>query len=174
MQPNDTAPLPDTKTCTKCGETKPLDDFPFHQKRGSWDNSCRPCTRASDRAWYVRNQQYKIEYARQRRTQHPELARQAYRNWYAKPGNLARRVANNRIWQTAHADRVRYGNAARLAVGRAIKSGRLIRPSTCEACGVADVVIEGAHSNYANPLDVRWLCRPCHRRWDAADPKTKH
>lgn len=56
------------------------------------------------------------------------------------------------------------------AVRRAIRSGRLIRPGTCEECGIAGA-IEAAHSDYTKPLDVRWLCQPCHRAWDSREPK---
>ena len=56
------------------------------------------------------------------------------------------------------------------AVRRAIKSGRLVRPDTCEECG-AGGTIEAAHFNYSERLRVRWLCLSCHRSWDRAEPK---
>lgn len=59
---------------------------------------------------------------------------------------------------------------ATMRVSRAIKRGLLVRPSSCSQCG-GEGFIEGAHVDYARPLDVRWLCRPCHRTWDAAQPK---
>ncbi len=52
-----------------------------------------------------------------------------------------------------------------------VQKGHIVRPSRCEQCGVADQAIEAAHYNYDEPLRVRWLCRPCHRRWDWAKPK---
>lgn len=57
-------------------------------------------------------------------------------------------------------------NVAHLAVRRAIRSGRLVRPKTCSSCRHSGV-IEGHHyRGYArrNLLDVVWLCRPCHRK----------
>lgn len=56
-------------------------------------------------------------------------------------------------------------------VSRAIKRGLLIRPDTCEQCGL-DGGITAAHSDYRRPLVVRWLCRSCHVEWDRNAPKT--
>lgn len=60
---------------------------------------------------------------------------------------------------------------ARARVARAIARGELRRPSECSECG-AGGFIEAAHENYTERLAVRWLCRPCHRKWDGIHPKT--
>ena len=52
-----------------------------------------------------------------------------------------------------------------------LKTGKLIRPDQCEECGVA-CKPDAAHVDYSRPLEVRWLCRPCHYAWDKAEPKT--
>ena len=52
-----------------------------------------------------------------------------------------------------------------------IHAGHIVRPDTCEECGATDRRIEGAHFDYDNPLQVRWLCVSCHRRWDKLEPK---
>jgi hypothetical protein len=52
-----------------------------------------------------------------------------------------------------------------------VQAGHIVRPTTCEECGATDRRIEGAHFNYDEPLRVRWLCVPCHRRWDKREPK---
>jgi predicted DNA-binding protein (UPF0251 family) len=60
--------------------------------------------------------------------------------------------------------------AARSRVAKAIRSGRLVRPDSCEECGKT-VFVEAAHLNYHDYMAIRWLCRSCHRRWDAENPK---
>lgn len=52
-----------------------------------------------------------------------------------------------------------------------VQAGHIVRPSVCEECGATDRSIEGAHYDYDEPLRVRWLCIPCHRRWDKREPK---
>jgi hypothetical protein len=53
---------------------------------------------------------------------------------------------------------------ARDAVRRAVKSGKIIKPTCCESCGEASKV-EGHHyAGYNNPLLVKWLCPKCHRQ----------
>lgn len=59
---------------------------------------------------------------------------------------------------------------AKAKVRNAIKYGRLVRPSKCEAklaCCMGDGKIEAHHSDYARPLDVIWVCKSCHYRLDA-------
>lgn len=51
---------------------------------------------------------------------------------------------------------------AHTKVYRAIKSGELERPDECQNCGRSDRRIEGHHEDYSKPLDVTWLCTPCH------------
>ena len=50
--------------------------------------------------------------------------------------------------------------AGRLAVFRAIKTGRLKR-LPCEVCGYSPA--DAHHEDYSLPLDVVWLCRYHHR-----------
>lgn len=52
-----------------------------------------------------------------------------------------------------------------------IKVGKITRPSICEECGCLSEKIEGAHYDYNQPLNVRWLCRSCHVKWDHDSPK---
>lgn len=61
--------------------------------------------------------------------------------------------------------------AATTAVCQAIKSGRLVRPSSCEECGREPPLMRsgvtgicGHHADYSKPLSVEWLCRSCHLR----------
>ena len=50
---------------------------------------------------------------------------------------------------------------AHSAFSRAIREGRLVRPSACSGCG-GEKRVEGHHPDYSRPLDVEWLCRQCH------------
>jgi ribosomal protein S27AE len=54
-----------------------------------------------------------------------------------------------RAWSRAHT-----------MVHRAKKAGKLV-PTPCERCGAGKV--DAHHDDYAKPLQVRWLCRACHR-----------
>lgn len=51
-----------------------------------------------------------------------------------------------------------------------VQAGHIQRPQACEQCG-RQGRIEAAHYDYNEPLRVRWLCRPCHVRWDKLHPK---
>ena len=44
-------------------------------------------------------------------------------------------------------------------ISQAKKSGEL-KQKPCEVCGRIDSIAH--HDGYNKPLDVRWLCRPCH------------
>jgi len=52
-------------------------------------------------------------------------------------------------------------NLARNMVSRAVKQGKVVRPSTCTRCGARGKT-HGHHLDYTQPLMVVWLCNPCH------------
>jgi hypothetical protein len=79
--------------------------------------------------------------------------------WRAK--NRDRINARNREWRRVH--RLKYN--AHKVVYKAIKAGRLFRPSICEGCGSGGR-IEAAHSDYTKPYEIKWLCFKCHRIMD--------
>lgn len=60
---------------------------------------------------------------------------------------------------------------ARYAVRMAVKRGEIVKPDVCEECNEGHFRIEAAHTDYSRPLDIRWLCASCHRRWDLEEPK---
>jgi len=53
---------------------------------------------------------------------------------------------------------------AHTAVQRARNRGDLVNPGVCSECK-SDIAVDGHHDDYKKPLDVRWLCMKCHRRW---------
>lgn len=55
---------------------------------------------------------------------------------------------------------------AREKLNYAVRSGKLERPTKCSHCGKESKRIEGAHHDYNKPLEVTWLCTPCHRQYD--------
>lgn len=94
------------------------------------------------------------EYSRRWRERHPEY-RERLRQLpsyhpYSRPTDEAAR-ASRRVYV-------------------AVKRGELVRPEACSKCGRFGPV-EASHHDYSQPLVVTWLCRPCHRAIDAADPK---
>lgn len=77
-------------------------------------------------------------------------------------GRTCRSIFTNRV--IAHIwPRDPRAKTARAAVARAVRDGRLIRPFVCSACG-RDGRIEGHHEDYAQPLQVDWLCNGCHQK----------
>lgn len=56
----------------------------------------------------------------------------------------------------------------RSAVGKAntaVYNGMIIKPDKCSKCSnPTNRRIEGHHMDYDKPLEVIWLCLPCHRK----------
>lgn len=131
----------------------------------------------------------------ERRAADPEKYHAASRDWQAarriREPDAVRAETNRNVarYRRRHAERLaaerhereaspeyraRYGRAryVKNLVQAAIRDGVLVRPTACAECG-GPGPIEAAHASYDEPLVVRWLCRSCHRRWDAIEPKTR-
>jgi formylmethanofuran dehydrogenase subunit E len=55
---------------------------------------------------------------------------------------------------------------ARRQLRNAVRRGEMHRPEVCGHCSNGGT-IEASHTDYARPLDVEWLCRPCHLEKDS-------
>jgi len=139
----------ETKTCRECGRNLPLDQF--NKQRRSKDGLqplCRECCSEYNRKRYAVNSEKIKEDVKRYRAENPN-------------NELGTRIK-------ACEKNPNQKNAYR-AVDAAIRAGVLIKPETCSGCGCnnSDHRIEAHHYDYTKPMDVIWLCTPCHRRMDA-------
>lgn len=135
-----------SKPCIQCGEMKPVSEFYRHRMMADGHlNKCKDCTRK-----YVRN--HRLENADRVRAYDRERSKLPHR--IAKRREI---VANQPPERTK----------ARTAVSNAVRDGRL-QKGPCAFCGTTEPV-EAHHHDYSKPLDVTWLCKPCHRRFHALE-----
>lgn len=140
-----------TKLCRWCGHVKPLEEFYTHpQMRDGRLNKCCACVKA-----YAQHRRLTSDRPR-------EIDNRRYHEGKKDPSDYSRRFP----------ERAAVSHRASQIVCTAIRKGQLTRPTICEQCGQPSARIEAAHHDYSKPLDVRWLCQRCHRRWDAEQPKT--
>jgi hypothetical protein len=147
---------PDSKRCSLCRETKPLTDFYRRSDdRNRVTSRCRVCLIVTTTEYRKRAIAAGKRYLQRR-----------------SPAGRAALLVSNARWDQKNVERMRIVNRAKCAVRRAIQKGSLARGESCEFCGTASVSTEAAHHDYSRPLEVKWLCRSCHRRWDRQQPKT--
>ncbi len=169
---NERAPM---KTCSKCGEAKPLDDYSrnSHAPDGrEW--RCKVCVRASSRAYYAANREVHVAYSRKYREKDPTKVAEGQRRRNAEDPQRVRAYAVG--YRQRHPTRVRQQQAdycrrnreksnAHSAVNNAKKAGKLIPALACERCGHDFSVYrrEAHHEDYTKRLEVEWLCSLCHK-----------
>jgi ribosomal protein S27AE len=132
-----------SKECFKCKTDKPLEEFYRHKMMADGHlNKCKACAKFDVSKNRQDNLESKREYDRERsRLSHRmELRARVTKAWRAE--DLRRQQCHN-------------------AVRRAILDGRLVK-SPCTRCG--EVKSLAHHEDYDKPLDVMWLCQPCHKQ----------
>ena len=136
--------------CTRCGA--PRDHA--HAR-------CRKCLAAYKLELRQRDPSKHREALRKWRDRNIERARELARQSYQR--NRAARIRNAVVWQQNNPKKSRSGfkENCRSALKYAIDTGRVIRPSHCNSCGVGGK-IHAHHNDYTQPLAVEWLCTACH------------
>lgn len=73
-----------------------------------------------------------------------------------------------REWRLTHPldDEQKRRDNARSYAGVYLRRGKLVK-LRCETCGSDES--EMHHDDYDRPLEVRWLCRPCHLEHHATE-----
>lgn len=86
-----------TKTCCKCGETKPTSEFYFRKDNNKFRPDCKKCSDRRVRSWFEVNQERRQEYMRQ-----------YYGPWYRERGGKEKAAAwwekNGREYEKRAAD----------------------------------------------------------------------
>lgn len=137
------------KTCFKCDEHKPIDQFYRHAMMADGHlNKCKDCTCMD---------------VRKHRLDNPERVRAYDRERAKLPHRVEKRKASYQKEWDNHPDRMR----ARNTLSNAVRDGK-VEKRPCAFCGET-VGLEAHHHDYTKPLDVTWLCRPCHRRFHALE-----
>ena len=132
-----------SKECFKCKTIKPLTEFYKHSVMADGHlNKCKECAKKDVATHRAENLEKVRAYDRERgkRPERIKLATEICRAWRAE--DKRRHVAHS-------------------AVARAIRKGELVRMS-CVKCGAEKT--EAHHEDYDKPLDVVWLCSPCHKK----------
>ena len=90
--------MPTTKTCTKCGETKPLDGFDKRRDRKCGVRAaCKPCMAEYHRRYREANRDKIAENHRRYREKNPEKVAESARRWRkANPNYDHRRYETHR------------------------------------------------------------------------------
>lgn len=71
--------------------------------------------------------------------------------------------ANKKQWSSEEG-RVKHN--ARVLLHYYIRKGTIVKPDCCSECGGTQPRIEAHHEDYSKPLEVIWLCSPCHSEAD--------
>ena len=173
------------KRCAYCGQEKPWSEF-YVDRRGVRSARCRRCHGLARRVCVICGNPFtgksgaKVCSADCRRSLRPRTFLRCANcgQTFGPVDRLSRKYCSVRCKVEAQTTgrrtfrrTVAKARAAQSLVRYHLSTGRLVRPAACEECGATDVAIEAAHFNYDEPLRVRWLCRPCHRRWDKQQPK---
>ena len=146
------------KTCTRCGDTKPLTEFyRATAKKDGHETRCKVCARTQVLAYNQTDGAIplrRIRIARYLRSEKGKAATQRYL------GSAKDKQARRRYRQQ-NREKIN----ARARVWRSMKAGILPKPSeiTCDSCGAP--AAEYHHPNgYTDEsaLDIVPLCKPCH------------
>lgn len=128
------------KRCRVCTIVKPITDFNRDPGKALGRRSlCRVCDGLLRKANYWKNHD------------------REHKKWLSRPD----RQRKSRPW-TKPIDPVK--NSARRRLRKAVKDGRISKPTQCQLCGnhAEGRSLSGHHSDYSKPFDVEWLCSRCH------------
>lgn len=125
--------------CVRCGEAKSLTDFYAN------DRTCKTCRREMVRA----NRAAKAE---------------KYRAYDRERALLPKRVEQNRRVTAEWRANNRAERAAQVAVGNAVRDGRLFKWPACAVPECTSTRPVAHHPDYSRPLDVVWLCQAHHKQ----------
>lgn len=144
------------KVCFVCKKELPLSEFKIYY--GRYFSYCNECNKKKCREWREKNRERSRSMARERAR---KIVKEEGEKFYERNRQYARELYKKNGYKKRPVDLLKTRAVNR--VRKAVNSGKLIRPKECSLCGRVGY-ITGHHHDYTKPLDVRWLCVPCHKK----------
>lgn len=157
--------------CSKCKYEKNEDRFEFRKDRGCFRTVCKDCKNERIRTKYPEISEDLSKRRKEIRVENKEGFNEKARERYWKNRDILLDKARNRpgygkcdhrrvkAWREVN----KYKCSAHQAVARAIKKGSITKPERCQVCGSCEK-LNAHHYDYQKPLEVVWLCIPCHKK----------
>jgi len=131
------------KTCFKCNKEKPLASFYKHLGMADgYLGKCKDCAKVDANNHRAKNLEKVREYDRKRAKE---------------PHRIALQKEQTKMWRETDSRRTKCHNA----VARAIRNGNLVQ-QPCARCSSEKTLAH--HESYDLPLEIVWLCQPCHKQ----------
>lgn len=134
------------RKCFKCGIEKELSEFYRHpqMKEGRY-NKCKECAKRDS-------------------NQHREKNIDKYRKYDRERAKLPKRKKKMIQGTKRRRKDKPLAYLAQCIVGNALRSKKITKPKECSICGIVPLRLFGHHEDYYKPLEVIWMCQPCHSK----------
>lgn len=133
--------------CLICNEIGETGDF-----YSSCKSRCKNCVRAAVRANRSKNAEYYRQFDRDRANDPKRV--HARKEYAQTERGKSVRTEGSKAWVQRNPER----RHAQIVVGNSLRDGKLVR-GVCQ-CG--EIKVQAHHDDYSKPLEVRWMCMPCH------------
>lgn len=141
------------KTCFKCGKSKSILEFYTHARMADGHlGKCKECT-IGDTTKRVRKLSKSPEWVAKERERC--RIKSALNRKKETPAEAKRRT---RRWRKKNPEK----HKAHYVVANAMRHGRIKKPKKCQRCGVPTAKLDKHHQDYSKPLEVIFVCKPCH------------
>ena len=128
---------------------------PFEEKKAGHPYQCRICKEIKPLEEFSRNKKLKSGYENRCLE-----CRATWQREYSRASKWKNAKKYNETFLSSHPERTR----AYYQINRAIKKGVITKPKVCEVTDCTVTKISAIHRDYADPLNVAWLCRLHARR----------
>jgi hypothetical protein len=118
---------------------------------------CKECHKQKVRENREQKADYYRTYDAYRYQKDPKVKQRHKRYQKTDAGKASIKAARNK-WRSQNEEK----RACHVILNHAVRDGRAFKSNECQKCGATNCRIEGHHSDYTKPLDVIWVCKPCH------------
>jgi len=149
----------ETKKCRECNIEKPLSEYYKHKEMFDGHlNKCKECVKSR----VSRHREDNIEAIQEYDRNRPNSKERSKKNNERVKNYTGKQKANYDTKRKKWFSKNKNKKIVNTYLANAIRGKRKEKGTECEHCGDKNIPLDGHHPSYLNPLDVIWLCKPCH------------